>query len=303
MLAVHWAHGVADRFPGGQLYVDLGGYAPGPPLAPTDVLADFLRDLGARPEQVPGGVQRRAARFRSALAHRAVLVVLDNARSVEQVRWLLPGGGPAAVLVTSRDSLAALVARYGARRLDVGPLPPSDALTLLRRLVGARVEEEPGPAAALVERCARLPLALRLAAELTAGRPDRSLAELTEDLGDERRRLDLLDAGGDRRTALDAVFSWSYRRLPAEAARTFRLLGRHAGAEADVATVAALTDRSPADARLSLDTLAAAHLVEPTGPGRFGAHELLRAYARSLADREDPPADATGPGRARILSG
>jgi hypothetical protein len=239
-LAVHWAHRTRRRFPDGQLYVNLRGYDPDRPMPPGDALTRFLTVLGVRGDAIPLDVDDRASRFRTELADRRMLLVLDNALSEEQVRPLLPGSPTCAVLVTSRDSLAGLVALHGARRVGLGPLPPPDAVALLRTLVGARVDSEPGPAAALAEQCARLPLALRVAAELAVAHPSSRLADLVAELADQQRRLDLLDAGGDRRAAVEAVLSWSYERLPAPAARTFRLLSLHPGSEADAYAVAAL---------------------------------------------------------------
>ena len=176
-LAVQWARQVAERFPDGQLYVNLRGYDPGQPMTATDALAGFLRALGVAGPDIPAGEDERAARYRSLLAARRMLVVLDNAGSVEQVRPLLPGSPGCVVLVTSRDTLAGLVARDGARRLTLDLLPLADAISLLRALIGDRVDADPAAAATLARRCARLPLALRVAAELAAARPDISLAE------------------------------------------------------------------------------------------------------------------------------
>src|SRR4051794_39965378 len=148
-----------------------------------------------------------------------MLVILDNAASVEQVRPLLPGTASCLAVVTSRDSMAGLVALHGARRIDVGQLPPPDAVELLRRLVGERADVEPAAAATLADQCARLPLALRVAAELATSRPGTPLAELVGELADRQRRLELLDAGGYARAAVRTVFSWSYQHLPAGAAR------------------------------------------------------------------------------------
>ncbi|MFD3309086.1 tetratricopeptide repeat protein [Streptomyces sp. NPDC058694] len=246
-LAVHWAHRTRHRFPDGQLYVNLRGYDPERPMPPGDALTRFLTVLGVPGDAVPLDVDDRASRFRTELADRRMLVVLDNALSEEQVRPLLPGSPACSVVVTSRDSLAGLVALHGARRIALGPLPPPDAVALLRTLVGARVDAEPGPAAALAEQCARLPLALRVAAELAVAHPSSRLADLVAELADQQRRLDLLDAGGDRRAAVEAVFSWSYERLPAPAARTFRLLSLHPGPEADAHAVAALIGEAPGE--------------------------------------------------------
>jgi tetratricopeptide (TPR) repeat protein/transcriptional regulator with XRE-family HTH domain len=286
-LAVHWAHQARGRFPDGQLYVNLRGYDPDQPMAAGDALAGFLGALGLAGRDIPHDVDDRAARYRTVTAGRRMLVVLDNAATVEQVRPLLPGTGPCAVLVTSRDSLAGLVALHGAHRLDLDLLPAADAHALLRRLVGPRVDAEPDAAAALAAQCVRLPLALRVAAELAACRPAALLSGLAGELADQRRRLDLLDAGGDRRAAVAAVFSWSLRHLPPAAARTFRLLGLHPGAETDAHAVAALTETGLEHSRRMLDGLARAHLVHPTTGGRYGMHDLLRAYAASLATAQD----------------
>jgi len=178
-LAVQWAHQVAGQFPDGQLYVNLRGYDPAQPLAPAEILARFLAALGVPGPQIPAEAEDRAAAYRSVLAGRRVLIVLDNARDSEQVRPLLPGEPGCLVVVTSRDTLAGLVARDGARRLLLDVLPPGDAVTLLRGLIGQRVDAEPDAAARLAGMCGRLPLALRVAAELASARPELSLAALT----------------------------------------------------------------------------------------------------------------------------
>ena len=286
-LALHWAHQVAGRFPGGQLYVNLRGYDPDRPMPATDALAGFLRALGVPAPDIPAEEAERAARYRSLLAARRVLVVLDNAGSAEQVEPLLPGSATCAVVVTSRDSLAGLVARYDATRLDLDLLPPADAIALLRELIGARADAEPRAVAALADRCGRLPLALRVAAELAAARPGVPLADLAAELADEQSRLDALDAGGDPRTAVRAVFSWSYQRLDPATARAFRLAGLHPGADFEPYAIAALTQSSLADARRAVRALARVHLIQPAPNGRHGLHDLLRAYARELAASED----------------
>jgi len=290
-LALRWAHRVRDEFPDGQLYMDLRGYDPGQPLSSGDALAGFLRALGLAGAEIPLEVEERAASYRSLLYGQRILVVLDNASSVEQVRPLLPGTPSAVVMVTSRDALAGLVARHGAARLDLDLLPLDDAVALLGALIGARVAAEPDAAAALAGQCARLPLALRLAAELAAARPGTPLAALVTELADQQRRLALLDAGGDPRTAVSAVFSWSYQHLPAEAARAFRLLGLHPGPDFDPYAAAALIHTSVEQAQHLLDQLARAHLIGPTSPGRYGMHDLLRAYATHLAGTEDSEAE------------
>ncbi|HET7015226.1 MAG TPA: BTAD domain-containing putative transcriptional regulator [Streptosporangiaceae bacterium] len=290
-LAVHWAHQVADRFPDGQLYVNLRGYDPEKPMLATDALAGFLRALGAGGQEIPGDAAERAARYRSLLAARRMLVVLDNASDVEQIRPLLPASPGCMVLVTSRDSLAGLVARDGAVRLELDLLPPADAVGLLRELIGSRVDTEPSAAAALAAQCGRLPLALRVAAEIAIARPTARLAELAAELADQRPGLQLLEAGGDPRTAVRAVFSWSYRYLKPDAARAFRLFGLHPGPDLDLYAAAALTDTSLPKARSLLDQLARAQLIHLTGPGRYGMRDLLSAYARQLTAEHDSAAD------------
>jgi DNA-binding SARP family transcriptional activator/tetratricopeptide (TPR) repeat protein len=286
-LALRWAHQAAGLFPDGQLYVNLGGYAPGRPVTAEEALAGLLRTLNVPGCDIPPGVDERAARYRSLLAGRRVLVLLDNAGSADQVRPLLPGTPGCAVVVTSRDMLAGLVARDGARRLEVGPLPLADAVGLLGALIGARVDGERVAVTKLAACCGRLPLALRLAAELAVARPACSLTDLVGELGSERR-LDLLDAGGDQHTAVRAVFSWSYRHLDDDAAATFRLLGLHPGPDFDSWAAAALAGLTRAVACRVLDQLAQAHMIHPTGSGRYGLHDLLGGYAAELATAYDP---------------
>jgi tetratricopeptide (TPR) repeat protein len=267
--------------------VNLRGYDPEQPVAAADVLTGFLRALGVPGADIPAGTGERAAKYRSVLAGRRMLVVLDNAGSAEQVRSLLPGTPGCLALVTSRDSLAGLVAREGARRLDLDLLPLPDAVNLLRALVGARVDADPAAAAELAQQCARLPLALRVAAELAAARPAICLVDLVNEMADERRRLESLDASGDSRTRMRAVFSWSYHHLGADAARAFRLAGLHPGADFDRYAVAALADAAAEHAGHVLGLLARANLIHAVGPERYGMHDLLRAYARELAAGRD----------------
>ncbi len=288
-LAVHWAHRARNRFPDGQLYVNLRGYDPDRPMTAPDALVRFLTALGVSGQDIPLEPDDRAARYRTEVAGRRMLIVLDNAATVEQVRPLLPGTGSCAVLVTSRDSLAGLVVREGAQRLDLDLLPADAARTLLRRLIGPRAEAEPDAVGTLAAQCARLPLALRVAAELAAARPTTPLADLVAELADQQRRLFLLNADGDPRAAVVTVFSWSLRYLPADAARTFRLLGLQPGPDLDAYATAALTGTTPADAQRSLDVLARAHLVQRVDAARYGMHDLLRAYAAGLASAQDTP--------------
>jgi DNA-binding SARP family transcriptional activator/Tfp pilus assembly protein PilF len=286
-LAVHWAHQVSSRFPDGQLYVNLRGYDPGPPVAAPDALAGFLRALGVPGPEIAAEPDERAAQYRSLLADQRMLIVLDNAGSVEQVRPLLPGSRSCTVLVTSRDTLPGLVARDGASRLELDLLPMREAIDLLRRLIGRRVEAEPIAAATLADRCSRLPLALRLAAELAIARPATRLAELCDELAEQQRKLDLLSAGGDPQTAVRAVFSWSLRHLAPGTAGAFRQLGLHPGPDFDAYAVAALADSSLPAAGRMLAELSRAHLVQGMGPGRYSMHDLLRSYAAELAAGEE----------------
>jgi tetratricopeptide (TPR) repeat protein/transcriptional regulator with XRE-family HTH domain len=288
-LAVHWAHRVADRYPDGQLYVDLRGYDSAAPLPPGDALAGILRTLGTPSDRIPFELPERAALYRTLLAGRRMLLLLDNVSQVDQARWLLPGTASCQVLVTSRDSLGGLVVRHGARRLTLDLLPPDDAVALLRTLIGDQVDADPAGARALAECCARLPLALRIAAELAATRPADSLADLAAELGGERR-LDALDEVGDDHVSVRAVFSWSYRSLTPPAARMFVLLGQHPGPSFDRYAAVALadtdtvtdTDTDTDGAGRLLGVLSRAHLVEPVDAGRWRLHDLLRAYAIDL---------------------
>ena len=291
-IAVHWAQRRREEFPDGQLYLDLRGYGTERPVEAGDALSGFLRALGVPGADIPAEPDERAAKFRTVLSGRRMVLVLDNAGSVGQVRPLLPGTPDCLVVVTSRDALPGLVARHGARRLLVDLLTPEAALDLLRTLVGKRVDREPDAAAALIGYSARLPLALRLVAELALARPEERLAALEAELADERRRLDLLDGGGDPLTAVRAVFSWSYRHLPPDAARVFRLWGLHPGADFTPAAAAALTGHEPAETARLTAALTRAHLVEEAAPGRFRLHDLLRVYATELAGEWQPESRA-----------
>jgi tetratricopeptide (TPR) repeat protein len=288
-LAIRWAHraAAAGRFPDGQLHVNLRGYDPARPVTAADALAGFLRALGVPGPDIPPGEDQRAARYRSLLAGKQMLIVLDNASSVERVRPLLPGTPGCAVLVTSRDALAGLVARDGAARLDLDLLPLQEAVALLAELIGEPARADPHATAELAAQCARLPLALRVAAELAVARPDVPLTGLVADLAGYQRRLDLLEVAGDPRTAVRAVFSWSYQQLNAEAARMFRLLGIHPGPDIAVPAAASLAALAEADARRLLRELARAHLIAEHVPGRYAFHDLLRAYAAEQAHARD----------------
>lgn len=289
-LAVWWAHRVRDRFPDGQLYVDLRGFGPDDPLVPADALAGFLRALGVDGAAIPQGLEERAAAYRSLLADRQVLVVLDNARTVDQVRPLLPGSPNSVVLMTSRDDLAGLGAREGAHRIDLDRMPLEESRRLMVDLLGDQLAADDA-LDELIGQCARLPLALRIAADLVRSRPARGVAGLIDELADERDRLDLLDVEDDPYSAVRSVFSWSYRQLSPDAARLFRMCGLHPGREIDTYALTALAGSDRRSARRHLNTLVRAHLLDETAGGRFRPHDLLRAYAKELGTEVDTAAD------------
>jgi DNA-binding SARP family transcriptional activator/tetratricopeptide (TPR) repeat protein len=291
-LAVRWAHRVRDRFPDGQLYVDLRGYGPDAPLPPDDALAGFLRALGVEGAAVPQDLDERAAKYRSLLDGRRMLVVLDNARTVDQVRPLLPGTASCVVLITSRDSLSGLGVREGAQRLDLDRLAVAEARDLMTHVLDDKLTGDAAALDELIEQCARLPLALRIAADLVRTRPARGVAGLVTELADERDRLDLLEVDEDTHSAARAVFSWSYRQLPPDTARLFRMCGLHPGRDVDAYALTALVGSDLRATRRHLDVLVRAHLLDEASDGRFHLHDLLRAYARELAEQDAGVADA-----------
>ncbi|MGB6164233.1 MAG: tetratricopeptide repeat protein [Pseudonocardiaceae bacterium] len=291
-LAVHWAHRVRERFPDGELYVNLRGYDPGPPVTPDQALDGFLRALDVPAEKIPHDVDAQAGLYRSLLAGRRMIVVLDNAATPDQVRPLLPGSPTCVVVVTSRNQLSGLVARDGAHRLTLDVLPPEDAVTLLRCAVGPdRVDAEPEAAAEVARHCDYLPLALRIAAERAAARTHLRLADLAEELAVERDRLDVLTADDDEATGVRNVFSWSYHALAPETARVFRLLSLHPGPDVGVASAAALVGSTTTSVRRQLATLTSAHLLTETRRDRYQFHDLLRAYATERASFDESPDD------------
>jgi len=303
-LVVRWAHRVRDRFPDGQLFVNLRGFDPGSPMTPERALEEFLGALDVPVERIPAGLEARAALYRSLLDGRHVLIVLDNANTAEQVRPLLPGSPTCRTVVTSRNRLSGLIARDGASRITVDLLPPAEAIALLRDIIGVtRVAAEPEATAELANRCAYLPLALRIAAERAVAHPHITLADLTGELAVEHDRLDLLAADDeeDEATVMRAVFSWSYHALPSEAARAFRLLGLHAGPDIGAPAVAALTNTTLTQARRLLETLVGMHLIEETGRNRYRFHDLLRVYAAERAKEEEPDQDRNAAVR-RVLT-
>jgi tetratricopeptide (TPR) repeat protein/transcriptional regulator with XRE-family HTH domain len=278
-LAVHWAHQASARFPGGQLHVNLRGYDTDEPMAAADALAGFLYALGVTPEGLPPGLDARAGLYRSLVARIRPLIVLDNARDAEQVRPLLPGSPGCLVLVTSRGSLAGLAVSEGAHLLTLDVLAVDEARQLLAGRLGAeRVAAEPGAVSELIALCARLPLALAIVAARACARLGLPLAGLAAELRDQSGRLDALDTG-DPASSVRTVLSWSYDQLTPAGARLFRLLGVHPGPDSTVHAAASLAGTTPAKARRLLDELARANLLAEQASGRFGCHDLLRAYA------------------------
>jgi DNA-binding SARP family transcriptional activator/tetratricopeptide (TPR) repeat protein len=287
-LAVHWAHQVADRFDDGQLYADLRGFAPsGSPVSPAEILGVFLEALAARPARIPAGLDARVGMYRSLLADRRMLIVLDDARDTEQVRPLLPASSGCFALITSRSTLAGLVVAEGAYPLTLDLMTQAEAHELLASHLGAeRVGREPAAADELAELCARLPLALGITAARATMSSDLRLADLVSQLRDTRGALDALEIG-EESADLRAVFSWSCRRLTGSAARLFRLLGLHPGPDISAPAAAALAGIPLAEASQILGELTRASLLSESAPGRRRVHDLLRAYAAEQADRQD----------------
>jgi DNA-binding SARP family transcriptional activator len=280
-LAAHVAHLMRDDFPDGQLYVNLAG-ASREPAAPPDVLARLLRDLGVPADDVPAADDEREARYRSVLAGRKVLLVLDDAQDTAQVRPLLPGTDSCAVLITSRARLADLP---GVRRFDLAELSRRDALDLFARIVGgSRAVAEPGATAAILDACGGLPLAIRIAAARLASRPGWTIQSVAAKLAAEHHRLAELQIGD---LAVRASFQLSYDGLPAAAADAFRLLGLAPPGTLSLAPVAALLGMTVASAEETLDTLVDAHVLEAPAPGQYRLHDLIRLFAAELAAEQE----------------
>ena len=257
-------------------------------MEPAEALRFFLHALGVPPYRIPADIQGRSALFRSLLDGRRMLIVLDNARDVAQVRPLLPGSPGSLVVVTSRNELTGLVAAEGAVPLTLDVLSCAEAHEMLARRLGpGRTEAESQAADEIINSCARLPLALGIAVGRAAGRPKRPLTELAAELRDARGRLDALQAG-DAVTNVRAVFSWSYDQLSEPAARMFRLLGVHPGPDISLSAAASLAGMTRADAGAALRELTRTHMVAEYLPARFTFHDLLRAYAADQCERHDP---------------
>ncbi|NUR60535.1 MAG: tetratricopeptide repeat protein [Catenulispora sp.] len=288
-LAIHWAHRVRDRFPDGQLYVNLRGFDPTErPVTPADALAGFLEALGQPVRRLPSDVDARGALFRSLLADRRMLLVLDNARDAEQVQPLLPSAPACHAVITSRSQLQGLIAMTGASTLSLDLLSPEESRELLAGRLSPERVRAAGPAVDdIAERCAHLPLALAVVAARAALRPRFDLEAIAAQLRGPRDRLDVLH-GGDTATDLRAVFSWSFQALDAPARRLFALLALHQGPDISAPAAASLAGLPRRAAERKLAQLSSGHLLTEHAPGRYTFHDLLRAYAVELAGTLDP---------------
>lgn len=287
-LAVHWAHLVANRFPDGQLYLDLRGFDPvAPAMTAAVAVRGFLEAFQVPPEGIPTTLDAQVALYRSLMADKRVLVVLDNVAEAAQVRPLLPGAPTCLVLVTSRYRLSSLVAVEGAHPLTLDLLSVDEAHDQLARRLGMeRLSREPEAVEEIIRCCGGLPLALAVIAARAVECPEPPLRVLAGELREAAGRLDALD-DGDPTTNVRAVLSLSYDKLSAPAARLFRLMGLHAGPDLTAPAAASLADLPPGAVRPLLGELARAHLTTEQIPGRFGVHDLLRAYALEQAHRRD----------------
>jgi DNA-binding SARP family transcriptional activator len=291
-LALHWAHQVAYRFDDGHLHVNLRGFGPsGTPVTPAEAVRGFLDALGVPPERIPASADAQLGLYRSLLAERKMLIVLDNARDEQQVRPLLPASPASLVVVTSRNQLTGLAVADGARLLSLDILTHDEAVQLLTARIGAsRVGAEPGAIGEIAALCAHLPLALAVAAARAAVRPRFPLTELAAELRDTADPLDVLDAG-DPAVSLQVALSWSYRQLGPDAARMFRLLGLHPGPDISIPAAGSLAGIDRAEARRLLRELTRDCLITEHVLGRYTFHDLLRAYAASKAQDCDPEPD------------
>ncbi|MEU9570025.1 BTAD domain-containing putative transcriptional regulator [Streptomyces massasporeus] len=294
-LAVHVAHQARAAFPDGQLYVDLQG-AGARAAEPETVLGSFLRALGTADSAIPDSLEERAALYRSVLAGRRVLVLLDNARDAAQVRPLLPGTDGCAALVTSRVRMLDLA---GAHLIDLDVMSPDEALALFTKIVGEeRVASERKAALDVVAACGFLPLAIRIAASRLAARRTWTVSVLAAKLADERRRLDELQAGD---LAVKATFELGYGQLEPAQARAFRLLGLADGPDISLAAAAAVLDLPVEDTEDLLESLVDTSLLESAAPGRYRFHDLVRLYARACAERDELPPSERSSALSRLL--
>uniref|UniRef100_A0AB33JVU5 BTAD domain-containing putative transcriptional regulator n=1 Tax=Kitasatospora sp. CMC57 TaxID=3231513 RepID=A0AB33JVU5_9ACTN len=287
--AVHHAHRIASSFPDGQLFVNLCGFHPhAPAVDPGTALHGFLTALGVPAQRIPEDTPARSTLFRSLLADRRILLVLDNARDEQQVRPLLPAGAGCLTLITSRSQLPGLIAGDGAKPLTLSLPSPTEAHQALERRLGSeRLAAEPTATAEIIRLCGRLPLAMAVVAARAELDPSFPLQAIVDDLQQSHGDLDAF-AGFDSSTDVRAVFSWSYRSLDEHAAMLFRLLALHPGPHITAPAAAGLVGLPLAQTRRALAALTGACLVEQPLSGRYGLHDLLRSYAGELTQIHDP---------------
>jgi transcriptional regulator with XRE-family HTH domain len=281
-LAVHVSHQLREHFPDGQLFLDVQG-ARGAPLDPSTVLGAFLRAVDVPASAIPSELQERVALYRTRLADRRILLVLDNAIDEAQVRPLLPGGQGGAAVITSRSRLPGI---EGIKAMSLGVLEVGESMELLARVAGAqRVAAEQEAAVAIIGLCGRLPLAVRIVAARLAARPHLQLARMADRLADAQRRLDLLDIGD---LAVRSSFELSYKPLDAEAGTAFRLIAQLEVPDVSAWAIAALLGTTAERGEELAERLVDVHLLEPTPQGRYHIHDLLRMFARERLELEEP---------------
>jgi tetratricopeptide (TPR) repeat protein len=288
-LALHWLHRIRDRFTDGDLFCNLQGYGAGQPVLASTVLERALTGLGVNSDRIPFELDDRAALFRSLIAGRKILILLDNAANASQVRPLIPGAAGPLLVVTSRSRMPSLAVRDGVRYVQVDVLGEPDAVALVHEVTEAdRTGDSEAEVTELVRLCARLPLALRIAAERAVSRPRMRLTELIEDLRDTSGLWEALSVDdGAEIDDVRTVFAWSYRSLPETAAWVFRVIGLHPGADIGLPAVAAAAGLSVRDSRRATDVLIGAFLLDPVNGARFQMHDLLRAYANAESRARD----------------
>ncbi|MCG5468098.1 tetratricopeptide repeat protein [Micromonospora sp. LAH09] len=297
-LALHWAHAASQRFPDGQFYLNLRGFNLDRPTAPPEALRELLDGLNVSPGRIPSSFNAQVSLFRSLVAGKRILIVLDNAATSDQVRPLLPGAPTCVTIVTSRNRLAGLVAREGALPLTLDTLSKKESRSLLARTVGVELlDSAPDASTALLALCAGLPLSLAIIAARVVVAPTPSLERIAAEAEHSRSQLSQFELD-DRESDLRTVFSGSYRALDEPAARLFRLLGLNTGADVSVDAAASLLAADATNTRALLTVLTNLHLVEEYRPGRFRMHDLLRAYAFERAQEEETDVD-----RLRAQSG
>lgn len=290
VLALHWAHLTRERFPDGRLFADLRGWSAAGPRSPHGVLTAFLRALGVPTESIPTQLDEASALYRSLLAERRMLVVLDDAADPEHVRPLLPGGSGCAVVITSRDRLTGLVAREGAHRIGIDTFTPTEGQALLARVLGAgTAQAQPQAGARLLDACGHLPLALGIAAAQLRDRPQRDLVAFADELASSTDRLGALEADGDDRSSLRSAFGLSYRALDPAARRLFRRLGLFPGVDISAPVAATLSTCAVDECERLLGRLTTAHLLAEPSRGRYRFHDLLKLFAAELGTREESP--------------